>query len=42
MHRALGTASRGGTIRFSLGALNTAEHIDAAVQAVAELATAAM
>jgi cysteine desulfurase family protein len=42
MHRALGTASGGGTIRFSLGALNTTEHIDAAVQAVAELAAAAM
>jgi cysteine desulfurase / selenocysteine lyase len=42
MHRALGTASRGGTIRFSLGPMNTTEHIDAAVQAIAELAAAAM
>ncbi|MCL4204987.1 MAG: aminotransferase class V-fold PLP-dependent enzyme [Pirellulaceae bacterium] len=37
-HRALGTATRGGTVRFSLGAFNTQQHIEAAVQALAELA----
>jgi cysteine desulfurase / selenocysteine lyase len=40
LHRALGTAPRGGTVRFSLGAFNTEQHIDAALDAVAELAAA--
>jgi selenocysteine lyase/cysteine desulfurase len=40
LHRALGTAPRGGTLRFSLGAFNTEQHIDAALDAVAELAAA--
>jgi cysteine desulfurase family protein len=38
LHRALGTAPRGGTVRFSLGAFNTQQHIEAAVQALTELA----
>jgi selenocysteine lyase/cysteine desulfurase len=38
LHRALGTAARGGTVRFSLGAFNTQQHIETAVQALAELA----
>jgi cysteine desulfurase / selenocysteine lyase len=42
LHRALGTANRGGTVRFSLGAFNTEEHIDAALQAITELAAAPM
>jgi cysteine desulfurase/selenocysteine lyase len=40
MHEALGTLDRGGTVRFSLGAFNTAEDIRLAIQAVGELATA--
>jgi cysteine desulfurase / selenocysteine lyase len=42
LHRAIGTASRGGTVRFSLGVFNTQQHVDAAVRAVSELAAAAM
>ena len=42
MHRALGTLESGGTLRFSIGALNTAEEIDAAIGAVRELAAAAL
>lgn len=38
LHRALGTASQGGTLRLSLGAWNTAEHIDSAIEALTELA----
>ncbi len=38
MHRALGTLERGGTIRLSIGAFNTAEDIDAAIAAVQEIA----
>jgi len=34
MHRALGTAEGGGTIRFSPGPFTTPEHIDAAAEAV--------
>jgi selenocysteine lyase/cysteine desulfurase len=40
MHRAMGTIERGGTVRFSIGAFNTAEQIDAAIAAVASIATA--
>lgn len=42
MHEALGTLDGGGTVRFSLGPFNTSEQIDAAVQAVGELANAGM
>lgn len=42
MHRALGTLKTGGTLRLSMGALNTAEDIDVAVDAVREIASAAM
>jgi len=38
MHKALGTDRTGGTVRFSLGAFNTEQHVDAAVRAVAEIA----
>ncbi len=31
VHRALGTLANGGTVRFSLGAFNTAEDVDAAI-----------
>lgn len=42
MHRALGTDRQGGTLRFSLGAFNTAEDTDnaaMAVRAIADMAT---
>ena len=42
MHRAMGTLESGGTLRFSIGALNTAEEIDAAIGAVRELAAAGL
>jgi selenocysteine lyase/cysteine desulfurase len=38
MHQALGTLEHGGTVRFSIGPFNTAADIDAAIQAVRELA----
>jgi selenocysteine lyase/cysteine desulfurase len=38
MHEALGTQIAGGTVRFSLGPFNTADDVDTAVQAVAEIA----
>ena len=38
MHRALGTLATGGTVRFSLGPMNTDEDVQAAVSAVAEVA----
>jgi cysteine desulfurase/selenocysteine lyase len=38
MHRALGTVDRGGTLRFSPGPFSTAEEIDAAIEALAEMA----
>jgi len=38
MHRALGTAKSGGTVRFSVGAFNRLEEIDVAVQAIEEVA----
>lgn len=41
MHRALGTLSTGGTVRFSLGFATTGEHIEAAVAAVGQIAAAA-
>jgi cysteine desulfurase / selenocysteine lyase len=37
MHRALGTIEGGGTVRFSVGAFNTADDVDLAVAAVAEM-----
>jgi selenocysteine lyase/cysteine desulfurase len=39
IHRALGTTEKGGTLRFSVGPFSTAEDIDQAVEAVAEIAT---
>ncbi len=38
VHKRIGTAARRGTVRFSIGAFNTEEEIDAAVAAVAEVA----
>ena len=38
MHAALGTAGRGGTVRFSVGPFTTETEIDAAIAAVAEIA----
>jgi cysteine desulfurase / selenocysteine lyase len=38
MHRALGTADVGGTVRFSLGPFNTLEQVDTAIGAVREVA----
>jgi cysteine sulfinate desulfinase/cysteine desulfurase-like protein len=38
MHRALGTLDGGGALRFSVGPFNTAQEIDRAVEAVAEIA----
>jgi selenocysteine lyase/cysteine desulfurase len=40
MHQALGTAAAGGTVRFSPGAFNTLEEMDAAIQAVGEILAA--
>jgi cysteine desulfurase / selenocysteine lyase len=40
MHESLGTLTRGGTVRFSIGPFNTEVDIDTAVGAVAELAAA--
>lgn len=38
VHKRIGTAARRGTVRFSIGAFNTEEEIDAAIGAVAEVA----
>ena len=40
MHRALGTLQPGGTVRFSLGAMTTRDEVDAAIDAVREIAAA--
>ena len=40
MHRALGTLQSGGTVRFSLGAMTTPDEVDAAIDAVREIAAA--
>ena len=40
MHQALGTLEGGGTVRFSLGPFNTAEHIETALEAVSQIAAA--
>jgi selenocysteine lyase/cysteine desulfurase len=40
MHRTLGTTELGGTVRFSTSVFTTAEDIDVAVEAVAEIARA--
>ena len=37
MHRSLGTLAGGGTLRVSVGAFNTAEHVEALLAAVREL-----
>ena len=41
MHRQLGTANSGGTVRFSIGEFNTEQQIDLAIDAVAEIASSA-
>ena len=38
VHKRIGTAARRGTVRFSIGAFNTDEEIDAAIAAMAEVA----
>ena len=38
VHKRIGTAARRGTVRFSIGAFNTEQDIDAAIAAVAEVA----
>ncbi len=38
VHRQLGTESIGGSVRFSIGPFNTAEHIDAAIRGIGEIA----
>jgi cysteine desulfurase/selenocysteine lyase len=40
MHRTLGTAERGGTVRLSPGAFNTLDDVQAAITAVREIAAA--
>jgi cysteine desulfurase family protein len=40
MHAALGTASRGGTVRVSLGVFNTEEHVDRLLSTLKTLAVA--
>ena len=40
MHQALGTLAAGGTARISWGAMNTLEEIDAAIEAVRQIAAA--
>jgi len=42
MHASQGTNHQGGTVRFSIGAFNTIEQIDHAIQAVGEIAASAM
>ncbi len=42
MHKSLGTFAHGGTTRFSLGVFSTAEHVDAAVAAMTDVALAAV
>jgi cysteine desulfurase/selenocysteine lyase len=38
LHRRLGTARAGGTVRFSVGAFTTEEEIERTIRAVAEVA----
>jgi selenocysteine lyase/cysteine desulfurase len=37
IHRALGTADLGGTVRASIGPFNTLQHVERLIQAVAQL-----
>jgi selenocysteine lyase/cysteine desulfurase len=37
MHKTLGTAASGGTLRFSIGPFNTEDDIDAAIAAVRQM-----
>ena len=41
IHQALGTDGSGGTVRLSLGALNTMDDVSAAIDALAEVAASA-
>ena len=38
VHQRIGTLREQGTVRFSIGAFNTEEHVDAAIAAMAEVA----
>jgi len=38
IHRAMGTFESGGTVRFSLGPFNTADEVNAAIEAVRQIA----
>jgi cysteine desulfurase/selenocysteine lyase len=38
VHKQVGTADDGGSVRFSIGAFNTEAHIDTAIEAIAEIA----
>jgi selenocysteine lyase/cysteine desulfurase len=40
IHKEMGTFERGGTVRFSIGAFNTTQQIDAAIAAVGRIANA--
>lgn len=42
MHEKLSTRDCGGTVRFSVGAFTTHEHVDRAIQAVSEIAASAI
>jgi cysteine desulfurase / selenocysteine lyase len=42
MHQALGTLAEGGLVRFSVGAFNTMEDVEAVAEAVGELAAASL
>jgi cysteine sulfinate desulfinase/cysteine desulfurase-like protein len=38
VHETIGTAERKGTVRFSIGAFNTPDHIEQAIAAMTEIA----
>ena len=42
VHEGIGTTKMNGTVRFSVGAFNTEEHVDAAINALTEVASYAM
>jgi selenocysteine lyase/cysteine desulfurase len=38
VHKQIGTADSGGSVRFSIGAFNTEDHIRTAIEAITEIA----